>query len=190
MPPSTPSQRRPQQKFNSPNADMIRFSPRSGLMNKLNIDPKNVDCLQLCMDVPFLDHPYLIGPRGRKSQYFMTRYKSLLHFPDTNTRPDGLKLNNVLISGSMKNVEEIRSQIRLRTPIRVIVQIEASNPRQFVSRIEDKINEQSLPIRFNVSDDFTNGVLKTEWRNEELLIEFFNENFNLKQTKKSSQTIC
>uniref|UniRef100_A0A914MQ75 K Homology domain-containing protein n=1 Tax=Meloidogyne incognita TaxID=6306 RepID=A0A914MQ75_MELIC len=169
MPPSTPSQRRPQQKFNSPNADTFRLSPRSGLMNKLNIDPKNVDCLQLCMDVPFLDHPYLIGPRGRKSQYFMTRYKSLLHFPDTNTRPDGLKLNNVLISGSMKNVEEIRSQIRLRTPIRVIVQIEASNPRQFVSRIEDKINEQSLPIRFNVSDDLTNGVLKTEWRNEELL---------------------
>uniref|UniRef100_A0A1I8B238 KH_dom_type_1 domain-containing protein n=1 Tax=Meloidogyne hapla TaxID=6305 RepID=A0A1I8B238_MELHA len=68
MPPSTPSQRRPQQKFNSPNADTFRSSPRSGLMNKLNIDPKNVDCLQLCMDVPFLDHPYLIGPRGRKSQ--------------------------------------------------------------------------------------------------------------------------
>lgn len=155
-------------------------------MNKLNIDPKNVDCLQLCMDVPFLDHPYLIGPRGRKSQYFMTRYKSLLHFPDTNCRPDGLKLNNVLISGSMKNVEEIRSQIRLRTPIRVIVRLDhLSNRRQFVSRIEDAINERSLPIRFNVSDDFTNGVLKTEWRNEELLIEFFNEYLNVKDIKKN-----
>jgi len=42
MPPSTPSQRRPQQKFNSPNAYTFRLSPRSGLMNKLNIDPKNV----------------------------------------------------------------------------------------------------------------------------------------------------
>jgi len=44
----------------------------------------------------------------------MTRYKSLLHFPDTNCRSDGLKLNNVLISGTMKNVEEIRGQIRVR----------------------------------------------------------------------------
>lgn len=186
MPPSTPSQRRPQQHFNSPNADSFRSSPKSGLMNKLNIDPKNVDCLQLCMDVPFLDHPYLIGPRGRKSQYFMTRYKSLLHFPDTNCRPDGLKLNNVLISGSMKNVEEIRAQIRLRTPIRVIVQLDYfSNPRQFISRIEEAINERSLPIRFNVSEDLSNGVLKTEWRNEEILIEFCNEYLNAKNIKKT-----
>ena len=43
----------------------------------------------------------------------MTRYKSLLHFPDANCRTDGLKLNNVLISGTMKNVEEIRAQIRV-----------------------------------------------------------------------------
>lgn len=54
----------------------------------------------------------------------MTRYKSLLHFPDANCRTDGLKLNNVLISGTMKNVEEIRAQIRvslINLPINLII---------------------------------------------------------------------
>ena len=74
----------------------------------------------------------------------------------------------------------------MRTPIRVIVQLDYfSNPRQFVSHIEEAINERSLPIRFNVSEDLSNGVLKTEWRNEEILIEFCNEYLNAKQIKKT-----
>lgn len=189
MPTSTPVQRnrRLQHQQNVTADSSYRSTPRICTMNsKLNIDPKNADCLQLCMDVPFLDHPYLIGPRGRKSQYFMTRYKSLLHFPDTNCRTDGLKLNNVLISGSMKNVEEIRASIRQRTPIRIVVQMGYfRNPKQLANSIEEAIADRSLPIRFNVNEEFGSAVLKTEWRNEEMLVEFCNEFFDLKQIKTS-----
>lgn len=65
------------------------------------------------MDVPFVDHPYLIGPRGRKCQHLMDRYKSLIHFPDLNRRSNGPKINNVIINGSSKNAEELRSQLRV-----------------------------------------------------------------------------
>ncbi|KAL3084987.1 hypothetical protein niasHS_010056 [Heterodera schachtii] len=159
----------------------FRASPR------MDFDSKSPDCLQLCMDVPFPDHPYLIGPRGRKSQYFMTRYKSLIHFPDTNCRQDGVKLNNVLVSGKMKNVEEIRSQIRLRTPIRVVVQLrQFQNCGKVVRRIEEAISQRSLPIRFTYADDFCSGVLKTEWRNEDLLVDFCEEFMNAKFLNKKA----
>ena len=65
------------------------------------------------MDIPFVDHPYLIGPRGRKCQSLMERHKTLIHFPDFNRKHEGPKLNNVLINGSMKNTEDVRSQLRV-----------------------------------------------------------------------------
>lgn len=43
---------------------------------------------------------YQIGPRGRKAQYFMSKYQSLIHFPDSNCRPDGPKMNKYEFFGN------------------------------------------------------------------------------------------
>ena len=67
----------------------------------------------MCMDVPFSEHPYLIGPRGRKIQYMMSKYQTRIHFPDSNCMADYPKMNTVVITGPSKNAEDIRTQIRV-----------------------------------------------------------------------------
>jgi hypothetical protein len=72
----------------------------------------------------------------------------------------------------------------LRTPIRVVVQLaKFSEPEKIVHGIEEAIASRSLPIRFNVSDDFKSGVMKTEWRNEDLLVTFCEEFLSNKTIK-------
>lgn len=146
-------------------------SPRKQTPRKPIVDKQSTDILQICMDVPYTDHPYLIGPRGRKAQYFMSKYQSLIHFPDSNCRPDGPKMNNVIITGSMKNAEEIRSQIRGRTPIRLSIRLDCfKDPGGIIDQLEQEISQHSLPIRVNYSQNSTNGILKTEWRNRGTLV--------------------
>jgi hypothetical protein len=40
-------------------------------------------------------------------------YKALVHFPDTNRRLYGPRLNTVFISGSLRCVEDMRKAIRV-----------------------------------------------------------------------------
>ncbi|KAI1727464.1 KH domain-containing protein [Ditylenchus destructor] len=142
---------------------------------------RNMHGLQICVDVPFVDHPYLIGPRGRKCQHIMDRYKTLIHFPDCNRRPNGNKLNNVLITGAMKNVEEVRSQIRDRTPVRLAVRLQSFNDHVNIARqMENAISQRSLPLRMTSSDNYESGMLKTEWRNESILVKFCDEFLSVK----------
>uniref|UniRef100_A0A915E196 K Homology domain-containing protein n=1 Tax=Ditylenchus dipsaci TaxID=166011 RepID=A0A915E196_9BILA len=150
-----------------------------------NFNHSHMDNIQICLDIPFIDHPYLIGPRGRKCQHLMERYRSLIHFPDCNRRQGGPKVNNVLISGSMKCAEEVRLQLRNRTPIRLAVQLQCfSDVRDLMCKMEAAIADRSLPIRINCSDDLCTGMLKTEWRNQDILVKFCDE--FLSRPKKAS----
>jgi hypothetical protein len=135
------------------------------------------DNVQISIDIPFADHPYLIGPRGRKCQNLMDRLKTLVHFPDSNRLVDGPKLNTVLISGPMKTAEEMRRQLRMRTPIRLNVDLESlPDSSCLLRRMEESIADRSLPIRLSYSaDGRKSAVLKTEWRNEAVLVRFCNE---------------
>lgn len=59
------------------------------------------------------------------------------------------------------------------------------NTKQLGISIEEAIAERSLPIRFNMNEEMGSAVLKTEWRNEELLVDFCNEFLGSKQLKTS-----
>lgn len=70
--------------------------------------------VRLCVDIPFTEHPYLIGPRGVKCQHVMEKTRSQVHFPDVNRLQDGPKVNHVLLSGAPKGTEEARVMLRVR----------------------------------------------------------------------------
>uniref|UniRef100_A0A7E4V382 KH domain-containing protein n=1 Tax=Panagrellus redivivus TaxID=6233 RepID=A0A7E4V382_PANRE len=144
--------------------------------------------IRLLMDNSYTDHPYLIGPDGRKCRQLMEKHNVKIHFPDMNRYENGPKINHVMLFGKAKNVEDARREMRERLPIRVAsCLLDVENPKEAVETAEVYIRLNDRPVTWRFADDNSSCVFKTEFRSADYLNETFSVCVNSQKRHSSTE---
>jgi len=64
------------------------------------------------IEIPFTDHAHCIGRQGNQIQSIMLATNTHIHFPDGNREPNGIKSNQVSITGTIISIEQARKRIK------------------------------------------------------------------------------
>jgi len=100
----------------------------------------------LLVDIAQNYHPFLIGSKGKKCKDLMEASQCTINFPNLNRIPKGPKVNNVILTGDVANVEEVRKELRCRTPIRLVI----SNFKRKPDDLRNAIDGASKKHRFSL----------------------------------------
>ncbi|CAF1193002.1 unnamed protein product [Didymodactylos carnosus] len=106
------------------------------------------DRATLKIEIPFTDHAHCIGRQGNQIQTIMSSTDTHIHFPDGNRDPNGIKSNQVSISGSITAIEQARQRIREILPMSLKFLIP---PSQLLNIVNDEYPLfKNVRTRFNV----------------------------------------
>ena len=83
------------------------------MTTNLNLEFFQAPPATLSMEVSFTFHSHLIGRSGQNVNRVMDETGTRIHFPDRNRIVGEYKCNNVIIRGSMANIELARTRMRV-----------------------------------------------------------------------------
>jgi len=168
--------------FSSPN-DRITYSSVDSYDAFDIYDPAIISCqlpfekstdVCLAVDVAQNYHPFLIGTKGKKCRELMEMAKCTINFPNLNRIPKGPKINNVLVGGDVSGVEEVRKEIRCRTPIRLVISGFKRRPEEIRLAIdlatEKHFYSSMSSLNYQIHRDSI--YLKSDWSKDVLLGNF------------------
>ena len=92
---------------------MCVFIVKHILTTNFNLELFQAPPATLSMEVSFTFHSHLIGRSGQNVNRVMDETGTRIHFPDRNRIVGEFKCNNVIIRGSMANIELARTRIRV-----------------------------------------------------------------------------
>lgn len=121
-----------------------------------HLDPHR-DKMTFNIDVPYIDHSYIIGKDGSRIKMLSLETGCHIHLPDCN-KTSGKKSNKLSIAGtSFESIEKARNQIRKSLPLNIGFKARVKS-RKFVHIDTSSSEVQAIKRMFKVDVTFTNVI--------------------------------